>query len=466
MSKVTTFVKATLGATALAFGLAVAAPALAQDAGNEVLTLDQLLERVKKGRVDENRENARREAEFKRAAADQARLLREAEEEVKREEARSDRLEKVQQENEQKIAELQELLAERLGVLGELFGVTRQVAAQTAGHISSSLISAQYPGRDAFLRKLGGGSSTKLPTIPELEQLWYTIQKEMTEQGKVATFSAKVSTPSGEEETVQVTRIGTFVASSEGRFLTFSGETQALTFLGRQPSGTYTGPAEDLENADSSEYVRATVDPSRGAILGALIAAPDLKERIQQGGVIGYIIIGIAVLGTLMALERIVTLSIVGMRVSAQAKSGTPSDANALGRILKAYHDNEKVDVETLELKLDEAILREVPKLEARLSTLKTMAAIAPMLGLLGTVTGMIQTFQSITLFGTGDPKTMAGGISQALITTVLGLVAAIPVLFLHSLAQTRSRNVMSILEEQSAGLIAKHAEDHPHSAA
>jgi biopolymer transport protein ExbB len=86
---------------------------------------------------------------------------------------------------------------------------------------------------------------------------------------------------------------------------------------------------------------------------------------------------------------------------------------------------------------------------------------VAPLMGLLGTVTGMIQTFQVITLYGAGDPKMMAGGISQALITTVLGLVVAIPMVLIHTLVGGQSRKIINIINSQSAGIVAQHSERH-----
>jgi biopolymer transport protein ExbB len=202
------------------------------------------------------------------------------------------------------------------------------------------------------------------------------------------------------------------------------------------------------------------VDPSRGSLLGLLIQAPSLKERIDQGGVVGYVIIGLGLIGVLIAVWRYLSLTISGSKIRSQLKSATPNAGNALGRILGVYHDNKDIDTETLELKLDEAILKEAPKLEKWQGSIKVLAAVAPLMGLLGTVVGMIATFQAITLFGTGDPKLMAGGISQALVTTVLGLVVAIPLVLLHSMVAGKSKGLIEILEEQSAGLIAKHSEE------
>jgi len=188
---------------------------------------------------------------------------------------------------------------------------------------------------------------------------------------------------------------------------------------------------------------------------------PSVVDRIHQGGLIGYIIISLALAGLVYALFLLLNMLKTNVKVKSQLKDteNVQSD-NPLGRILSVYHHQyQEADLETLEMKLDEAVLKELPALEQGLSLLKLLAAVAPLLGLLGTVTGMIATFQSITLFGTGDPKLMAGGISQALITTVLGLVAAIPLLFMHNIVSSRSRELVQILDQQSAGLIAEKAQ-------
>ncbi len=455
-------VKLVLGAALIAGGVSFTAPSIAQDAEAAPLTLDDLLDRVKRGRVMENRENKEREARFKRERDNQVALLKEAQAEVAREEKRSDALEKKFNENDIRIGDKEQQLADRMGEFGELFGVVRTVAGDTESAINSSLISSQYPGRTAFLRELA--ARKELPRIEELEQLWASLHEQMTLQGQNVRYTATILTPDGEPSTGEAVRIGPFVAIAEGKYLRYIEAGSQLAELGRQPGSRYVSAAAEVEEAEEGTIVPAAIDPSRGAILSLLVQAPSLSERISFGGTIGYIIIGIAIIGILMALERIIVLSLVGAKVSSQMKkTDQPDSKNPLGRVLQAYKDNEAVDVETLELKLDEAVLKETPKLEARLATLKTLAAVAPLLGLLGTVTGMIETFQAITLFGTGDPKLMAGGISQALITTVLGLVAAIPIILLHSLANARSRGVVAVLEEQSAGMIARHAEDHPH---
>lgn len=451
------FNKTLTAAVLVAAGLATTAPMTwAQDASAPAQSLQELLGRVKQGRTTDNQANEQRIRDFQQQKANQQRLLDEAKAAVVREENLSEQLEATFQENEIRLAELEAVLEERLGAFGELFGVVRQVAGDTRGQLRQSMISAQMPDRDTAIDDLA--QSTELPELAQLEKLWYTLLEEAAAQGEVVRFQAPVVTVDGNEKSAAVVRIGPFTALSDGKFVDYLSETQRLTELARQPGAIFVSAGEDTFNA-SSGVVTAAVDPSRGALLGLLVQTPSLQERIDQGGLVGYVIITLLILGILLALVRIVSLSLTGAKVSAQKKNSTANPNNPLGRIMQAYESNRGMDVENLQLKLDDAILKELPALERGLSTIKVLAAISPMLGLLGTVTGMIETFQAITLFGTGDPKMMAGGISQALITTVLGLVAAIPLILLHSIASGRSKAVIEVLEEQSAGIVAGHAE-------
>jgi biopolymer transport protein ExbB len=424
----------------------------AQDSG---MTLDQLLDRVKQGRVEENRENKAREERFRREKNRQAQLLRDAEQAVRNEEAISARLEKTAADNREEIARLSQLLKDALGEFNELIGVVKQVSGDTRGQLGASLISSELTGRDKVVGAIA--EKEEIPTADELRQLWASLHEEMTEQGKVSRFTAKVAGGDGVLVDTEVVRIGPFNAVRKGgNYLKY--EDGELSDLGRQPGSRFTDSAADLFNA-SSGIVDAGLDPSQGQILSTFILTPTLVERIQQGAEVGYVIIVIGIIAILLGAMRILALFSTGGAVRRQIKSKKVSKSNPLGRIMMAYEENKRADVETLELKLDEAILKEVPKLERGLNLLKVIAAVAPMMGLLGTVTGMIVTFQAIQLFGTGDPTVMAGGISQALITTVLGLVTAIPVLLIHSFASGMSTSVTQILEEQAVGIVARHAE-------
>lgn len=419
-------------------------------------SLDALLEQIRQGGARDKAEFQAREREFLAARNNQAKLVQDADARQRSEEARSDRLENTFEQNEIKLAEYEDLLQKRLGSLGELFGVVRQVAGDTKGVVDSSLVSTQYPGRGEPLGVLG--QSKKLPSIEQIRGLWSALMQEMVESGKVAKYGATVVTADGQQTERDVVRVGSFTAVSDGKYLKFLPESQRLAELERQPQGRFLGDIPDLEEATSG-FVRFGVDPSRGSILQALVAAATPMERIEQGGPIGHTILVIGGIALLLVLERLFTLSGISRKVKAQMKSDVPDQGNPLGRVMAVYQANKHADVETLELKLDEAILKQIPPLERFLTTLKVAAAVAPLLGLLGTVTGMIATFQAITLFGTGDPKMMASGISTALVTTMEGLFVAIPIILLHSLVAGRSRSVLHVLEEQAAGIIAVHAE-------
>jgi biopolymer transport protein ExbB len=280
----------------------------------------------------------------------------------------------------------------------------------------------------------------------------------MTEQGKVSRFNTSVIVEGGNKAEQEVVRVGAFNLISQGQYLEYNPGTNTLSALTRQPVSRYTATAADLQDAKSG-VVPFALDPTGGSILGLLVQAPDTSEQVHQGGAVGYVILGVGLLALLIAIERFISLLLVGGKIRRQLKDSVARDDNPLGRVMKVKDDYPHVAYDTLELKLSEAILREMPKITRNLTLIKIISVVAPLLGLLGTVTGMINTFQAITLFGTGDPKLMAGGISQALVTTVLGLVVAIPTVFIYTLLNTRSKGLLLILQEQSAGIIAERSE-------
>ena len=437
-------------------------PAFAQsDASNKAVSLDELLRMVEQARLREAGEQREREQRFAAAEAEQQRLLREARQERQRAEGRSEELERAFDRNGTVISGLTETLDERLGSLKEMFGVLQQVAGDTQGLFANSVISVQHPDRSEFLTDLAEklGTTSRLASMEDIERLWFELQREMTESGKIARFNTTVITANGDKLEQEVVRVGSFNIVSAGKYLQFTPETGNVLELPRQPQGRFVATTHELLGAQSGT-VKFGVDPSRGSILALLVQAPSLGERIDQGGLIGYLILALGGLALVIAVERIVFLGLAGRKVDSQLKSKKARDDNPLGRVLLVAEKNRNADRETLELKMGEAILTEAPKLSRALLFLKIISVVAPLMGLLGTVTGMINTFQAITLFGTGDPKLMAGGISQALVTTVLGLSVAIPTVLLHTVVSGRSKRIIHVLEEQSVGIVAEHAEE------
>ena len=423
---------------------------------SEVLSLGDLLKKVQTGWKIENSDNIKRETDFINTKNKQEYLLKQAKADLVNLQKQSDKLEWQFNDNEGRITELEETLRLKLGTMGELFGVIRQVAGTTRGLLNTSLVSSQYPSRGDSLESLA--NSKNLPELKQLEELWYVLTHEMTESGKVSRYNTKVIKADGEEKNMNVLRIGTFNAISDGKYLKWMPVVGKLNVLSRQPASRYMSAAKRMEQANNG-LVKMAIDPSRGSLLSLLVQTPSFEERIHFGGLVGYIIIGLGILAFLLSIFRILYLVYVKLMVKVQQKSNTAKSNNPLGRIMKVYSENSNVDIETLELKLDEAIITETSKLERFQWAVKVISAAAPLLGLLGTVTGMIQTFQAITLFGTGDPKLMAGGISEALVTTMLGLMVAIPLVLLHSWLGSISKDLIYILRRESTGITADLAE-------
>ncbi len=424
--------------------------------------LDELLNLVEQGQSRSSAINRAREDRFLRNKANQAAALKRAEDERAREERRSARLEKRFENNELLIAAKQEQLRERLGSLAELFGHLTAASGDLASNIEVSLVSAEYPGREDFLKvlisKMTG--SDQLPKIGEIERVWFELMREIREQGEISKYLAEVATPSGALSQREVVRVGAFnIIDTEGNYLSFN--VDQLSELPRQPGGGFNSQATELAEANSglTQFGIDPTGPTGGSFLAAIIDSPTITERWHQGGYVGYAITAVGAFAFFLAFVRLIALTTVSGKVSSQLKSKSARDDNPLGRVLKVHEENPNMDTETLELKMAEAVLGETPKLESGLTLLKIIAAVAPLMGLLGTVTGMIITFQAITIFGAGDPKAMAGGISSALVTTVLGLLVAIPTVLLHTIVNGRAQRIVHILNEQATGIVAEHSE-------
>ena len=431
-----------LALVAVAHAAAVSAP------------LDDLLTRMRADQAQETREIQQRLAKFRATAQEREAMLKQVQGRIREEEKRSRDMEKRFAKGEKELISQREKLDLLTVHHKEVLATAKLWAGELKGHFLQSLISAQIPDRIAPLNILAGDGH--VITIDDMNQLLYAALEELSQQGRVVRFDARVTQPDGTLTDASVVRVGAFTASSEGRFLSFTDDARNLVILPRQPPASLRAVASDLQQATDGQ-ARAIVDPSRGAIMSLLVDAPDLVERIEQGGMIGYLIILIGVFGVLFAISRGIALAVHMRRVRHQKQDiEHPKANNALGRIAKVYHEHADMDPESREDRVHEAISEELPNLNWGLNMLRVLAAVAPLLGLLGTVTGMIQTFQAITLFGTGDPRMMAGGISQALVTTALGLSAAIPILLLLTVARSYSTRIRQIVEEQSLGLLSQ----------
>jgi len=431
---------------------------------SQASSLAGLLDLVENDRVSESEEYQARVSEFEQNAARQQEILDTTNNRIVEQEDLQVQLSDQFEANEIIIADKREVLRDRRGDLNELFGTLQGVAGDFLSNFQNSLISAQYTGRTEALDEIiqRAGSTIEQLNVDEMERFWFFMHQELTESGRVVSYTGDVTLPNGDTASRSITRIGAFNAVSDGEYLSYSGDIGHLQVLPRQPDAGIMASASALQGA-SSGFTKVGIDPTGGVggqVLANLVNFPTVEEQVRNNsGVIGFIIIGVGIVGILLGFLRLLLLSLTSIKVRGQLKKDKPAKNNPLGRVLMVAENNPTADTETLELKLGEAILQETPALESMLTLIKMIATIAPLGGLLGTVTGMIQVFQQITVYGAGDPTIMAGGISQALMTTVLGIVVAIPTIFMHTVVKSRSDNIIHILEEQATGMIAEKAE-------
>ena len=417
--------------------------------------LDQLLEQVRSAAQQNSAANQQRETQFRAAADQQQQILAAAKQALQQEQLNYNQLQAKYDANKKQLDDLSNQLLSREGDYSKVFDNARQMASDLKGTLDDSLVSAQYPGRGVFLAKLA--ESRDLPSLDDLRKLWFLMQQEMTAQGQVNKFSATVTHEDGSQEKTTVVRVGAFTAVNGNKFLRYLPETGALVQLDRQPSSHDRDLAAKLSAANSGVLPMA-IDPSGGELLRALVNQPSFMEQVAQGHTAGWIIIVLGMLGLLIVLERGAYLFMIGRKINTQMTSSKSDLGNPLGRMLAVFNESKADDAETLGLRLDETLLRERPVLEARLGLLRILALVAVILGLLGTVAGVMNTFQAMNLFG-GGSTLVTNGIASALVPTWLGLLVAVLLLFCHGLLTTRSQGLMHLLEQQGAGILAARAE-------
>ena len=435
--------------------LSFASIIIAQDSSDEISVeptdIDILLDLVEENTLLRTKENQDRLNEFISNRNKQQKLLNDARWLLKLEKDREAKLTKNFEDNDARLSDLEEQLNLKIGTLGETFGVVRQISGDAKSNYSQSLTNLQFPSRIDFLADLAERKA--LPSVPELEKLWFTLLNEIYESGKVVKFDSPVLDTSGDAETQEVLRIGQFNAIADRTYLRFIPEQQVLEFLESNPPSTRSS-VRAISSLEKDGYAEFAIDPTRGSLLSLILQNPGFFERINQGGFVGYLILVILLLGLAMGGIRFRFLVSERKSIDEELESGNLKQGSPLHEINEIISDK-SLDQEKLENKIEAVLSNTEPVYEKNLSTVKLLAAVAPLLGLLGTVIGMIETFQAIMLFGTGDPKLMADGISQALVTTMLGLITAVPLLFVHNQLDTRSREIVQIIEEQAIGRIA-----------
>ncbi|HAS3163882.1 TPA: MotA/TolQ/ExbB proton channel family protein [Vibrio cholerae] len=416
---------------------------------------NSLVQQATQEKAQQQQHNQQREAGFVQTAQELQAAKAELLAERNRLQKEADQLSSQFSDNENTLARLEETLRLETGSLGEMFGVVRQNAKELQSELDQSVTGVEPRAHQQSIDDVVAAKT--LPSMAQLRGLWQAMSEEIRASGQVQTTEIQWLNGQGETQTVPALRLGSLGLISEQGYVKWDNARQQALSYQQLPSDFPT--FSHIRTLVDGDVVTMNVDPSRGVLLEQLALTPTLSQRLQAGGVIGNVILVLLGVGLIIALYRGAILATLRQKIKAQLKNPEQPENNPLGRILAVYNKEQQRSVEALELRLLEAVVDEQNHLETGLSMLKLLAALAPMLGLLGTVTGMIETFQVITQFGNGDPKVMAGGISMALVTTVEGLIAAIPLLLAHNILSAQAEAIRNILEKQGIGLVAQQAE-------
>ncbi|EGR4361394.1 MotA/TolQ/ExbB proton channel family protein [Vibrio cholerae] len=416
---------------------------------------NSLVQQATQEKAQQQQHNQQREAGFVQTAQELQAAKAELLAERNRLQKEADQLSSQFSDNENTLARLEETLRLETGSLGEMFGVVRQNAKELQSELDQSVTGVELRAHQQSIDDVVAAKT--LPSMAQLRGLWQAMSEEIRASGQVQTTEIQWLNGQGETLTVPALRLGSLGLISEQGYVKWDNARQQALSYQQLPSDFPT--FSHIRTLVGGDVVTMKVDPSRGVLLEQLALTPTLSQRLQAGGVIGNVILVLLGVGLIIALYRGAILATLRQKIKAQLKNPEQPGNNPLGRILAVYNKEQQRSVEALELRLLEAVVDEQNHLETGLSMLKLLAALAPMLGLLGTVTGMIETFQVITQFGNGDPKVMAGGISMALVTTVEGLIAAIPLLLAHNILSAQAEAIRNILEKQGIGLVAQQAE-------
>ncbi len=330
--------------------------------------------------------------------------------------------------------------------------------------VKKSPVTSEHPDRLQKLQPLL--QKERFPGMDGIKTLVWVLKTEMRESGNIEKRKGTIIGTEGEEKEAEIVRAGALTSvyklpGGKVGFLQMNSQGEMVAVPGNLSWFTR-GDINDFIDGESSHL---PMDLSGGAVFKRLTQSRGIMEWIQAGGMLVWPIFIVAFAALVIAVERIIFL----MRIRSNSDR-IMSDINGYVqkgkwqeckeycetnsrfptcRVFGSVLEHLGVSQEAMENAIQEAILRQVPRLERFLPTLNILGAIAPLLGLLGTVTGMINTFHIITLFGTGDPKLMSGGISEALVTTQLGLAIAIPIMLMHHFLERRVDKIVGDIEEK-----------------
>ena len=369
------------------------------------------------------------------------------------------------QHQEQELASRQEDVIQEMN---QLAGTVRTSVKDLLSLIDTSLISGLHPRRAVGLRQYL--AADRFPSMVDVKKIVATYFDEIYGSSQIIKQHGPFVGLQGKMTQGEIVCLGALTAfyhrddNGEIGFAVYGKENDAMLAVSKASWLVKRCLSKYLTGQSNEVYL----DFSGGSTVRQLALQPTAWERLCSGGPLVWPILLLGLVALVLSLERFFFLrrvksntdkvmsEVIQLLAEDKWQESEELLSNRRGpvyNVLAAGLRFRRASWEILENVLEEAIMKELPSLERYLPTLQVLAAVAPLLGLLGTVTGMINTFQVITIFGTGDPKMMSGGISEALITTELGLIMAIPIILLHSYFSRKVESIIGDMEEKAVGL-------------
>ncbi|RLF05767.1 MAG: MotA/TolQ/Exb proton channel [Thermoprotei archaeon] len=430
---------------------------------------------LKKAELEEKQAKKEAEISRKKILSDKNALtasLNDLKSEINDLKLKNKRLEKENKKLAEKKARLAVEYNSKDAMAKELTGFIRIAAKDIDALLGRSINSAFNPDREKKIKPVLNKS--RFPGMDDIKSMVEILFDEISVAGQVRLIDGPMINRAGRETVSKILTLGNFTAAyqadengkNETGFLLFSPQSKSLFALSKLPPSFL---SKKIKKYMAGKSADVPIDISHGAALRQITHRTSLKSQIQNGGPIVWPILGIGLFAVIIIIERLLFLYRANInadkmmnKINSLAQAGQWDEGinicekqkkRPVPRVLLAGINSRNRTREEMENILQETILREIPRLEKFLSTLGIMAAIAPLLGLLGTVTGMINTFHVITFYGTGDPKMMSGGISEALTTTMLGLGVAIPIMLFHTFLSRNVETIISQMEEKGVAL-------------
>lgn len=362
-------------------------------------------------------------------------------------------------------AQLADAYQKEMADMKTVEGIFRAALRNSMAQFGKSPVTSLHPGRYAQIEELASGEL--FFGIQEMQKYTALLFADIRDTGRTESGTAQIIDLEGRSVEQRLFRAGGFFLGyqngDKGIFALPQGKLPPTSLLGSKRASAA------LSSWLSGQSEILPMDITGGTAFNAIQHKQGVDEWVKAGGVLLYPIIIAGLIGVLVALFKTIhlfsqkkisakrrkELSLLVTETSLGIYCSIKLRNSPAARVMYACLQSKDKGLDAIDSSMEEAILREQSRLERFLSGVGILASIAPLLGLLGTVTGMINTFQAITIYGTGDPRMMSTGISEALITTQAGLGVALPLLLAHHFLKRRVATLIADMEEAGWGMTA-----------